>query len=53
MLELENFGLIELNAQEQAKIDGGVLPLLLIAFAYGFGAGFGAGVAIGVAKYLD
>jgi len=53
MLELEKFGLIELNIQEQLEIEGGVLPLLLIYFGYGFAVGFAGGIAIGVAKYLN
>ena len=52
MLDLENLGLVELNAQEQTEIDGGILPLLLY-FGYGFAVGFAGGIAIGVAKYLD
>lgn len=30
MLELENLGLVELNAQEQKEVDGGFLPLLVV-----------------------
>ncbi len=47
MLELEKFGLVELNAQEQLEIDGGIAPLLLY-----FGYGFAGGIAIGMAKYF-
>ena len=30
MLNIENLGLVELNAQEQVEIEGGIWPLILI-----------------------
>ena len=51
-MNLENLGLVELNAQEVQEVEGGILPLLLVYFGYGFAVGFAGGIAIGVAKYL-
>lgn len=35
MLELEKFGLVELNAQEQKEVDGGFLPLIAVYVCWG------------------
>jgi lactobin A/cerein 7B family class IIb bacteriocin len=32
-MNLENFGLVELNAQEVQEIDGGILPFLALLIA--------------------
>jgi lactobin A/cerein 7B family class IIb bacteriocin len=34
MLELENLGLVELNAQEVQEVEGGFLPLIIVVAWY-------------------
>ena len=45
-LELQNFGVLELDAQEMKEIDGGIVPIVLAAIALGIAAG-AAGMAAG------
>ncbi|WP_016989658.1 hypothetical protein [Flavobacterium sp. ACAM 123] len=52
-MNLENLNLVELNALEGQEVDGGIVPLVILAYVgYGFLAGFAAGVTIGTAVYL-
>lgn len=39
MLELQELGLVELNAHEQVEIEGGIIPLI-VAGIIGFGIGY-------------
>lgn len=55
-LQMNSFGVQELNAEEMVNVEGGLLFLAAIPLAKVFAAGFVAGVAIGsvvLAKILD
>ena len=43
MLELENFGIVEMSSQEIQEVDGGIAPLII------YGACWLGGLAVGSA----
>ncbi len=48
---LESLGVQELSFQERREVEGGAIPLLLIAADAGFGLGFSVGIALGIALW--
>lgn len=37
MLELQNYGVIEMSSQEQVEVDGGIWPVILLVALYLYG----------------
>lgn len=51
-LVLKKLNLEELKVEEAKEIEGGIIPLLLVAAGAGFTVGFSAGIALGIAKWF-
>lgn len=45
MLELENLGLVELNAQEMNDVEGGIAPLVIYGLCWAAGFAIGSAIA--------
>jgi lactobin A/cerein 7B family class IIb bacteriocin len=45
VVNLESFGLVELNAQEMQEIDGGIAPLVVYGAAWCVGFAVGCAIA--------